>query len=272
MKNLILLLVLLCVINTSADAENMQAYFADFINPATLEDINSSTAGLTIPSEYSGCNFKPPNVIFTALFTSGFAYRNEVLHGLSWENTDITLYSISEGPCAIGNFIGSQLGISNLESLAYCQDNDSFYSADFDYANHVGQLVRIDPLAQSPSLIGSHMTFDIRITGMVCDASGQLWAVTPGHGGRNSELLKINRSTGSETVIGATGIANNVVEALAIDRDKPNDVMYINGNGLYEVNKNTGNATFIGGSFNKIYAMAGLPRSDLIFENGFEIQ
>ena len=271
MKNIYLLLIVYVMLSSNTvNAENMQAYFADFMSSATLEDINSDNASVTIPPEYSTCAFSPPNVVFTAGFTSGLAYRDDVLYGLSWSGEDISLYSMSSGPCAIGSIITPITGLSNLESLAYCADEDMFYSADFDFPNHIGQLAMIDPTAQNVSLIGSHMSFDVRITGMVCDSSGQLWAATPGHGGRSSELLKINRISGVETVVGATGIAVGVVEALAIDRDKPSNLMYINGSELFEVNKSTGNAISRGGSFAKFYAMAGLPASDIIFAHGFE--
>ena len=271
MKNIYVLVILFLLLPiNNVNSESMQAYFADFMNFATLEGINSDTASVTIPPEYSACTFSPPNVVFNAGFTSGLAYRDDVLYGLSWSGEDISLYSISSGPCAMGSIITPVIGFSNLESLAYCQDEDMFYSVDFDFPSHLGQLARIDPTAQNVSLIGSHMAFDVRITGLVCDINGQLWAATPGHGGRSSELLKINRTTGVETVVGPTGIAAGIVEALAIDRDKPNGLMYINGAGLYEVNTSTGNALSLSGSFDKFYAMAGLPVSNLIFADGFE--
>lgn len=271
MKYIYLLLILFVLFTSNqVNSENMQAYFVDFMSPATLEDINSDTAAVTIPPEYSTCAFSPPNVVFTAGFTSGLAYRNGVLYGLSWAEEDISLYSMSPGPCATGTLIGNSLSFSNLESLAYCLDEDMFYSVDFDFPNHLGQLVRIDPLAQNATLIGSHMSFDVRVTGMICDNQGQLWAVTPGHGGRMSELMTVNRTTGAQITVGTTGIAAGVVEALAFDRDKPDDLLYINGSGLYEINKATATASFISGTFNKFYAMAGLPPSDIIFKDGFE--
>lgn len=274
-KRVLLLGVLLQVFNNSnISAENMQAYFADFSNSATLEDVNSTTAVLTVPADYSTCASAPPNILFSVGFTSGLAYREGVLYGLEWgAGSLIYLYSVSAGPCAIGTRvdINTDVGHSNLESLAYCQVDDSFYSVDFDYGSpHLGQLVRIDPVTGVGTLLGSHMTFDVRITGMVCDSSGQLWAVTPGHGSRASELLKINRNTGVETVVGATGIGATIAEALAFDRDKPNE-LFISGKALYAVNTLTGQASLIAASsYNQIWAMAGLPLSDLIFMDGFE--
>ena len=46
------------------------------------------------------------------------------------------------------------------------------------------------------------MAVDVRIVGMVCDPEGQLWAVSSGFATRNSELLKVDRTTGVETLVG----------------------------------------------------------------------
>jgi len=259
-------------------AAGMQAYFADFTNPAVLADVNPANAAVTIPPAYSSCASAPPNVVFGVNFTSGLAYRNGTLYGLEWQNgggPPIFLYSFSAGPCATGTRVGTTaVGPINLEGLAYCAVDGFFYSVDFDFPAHLGQLVRIHPSTGVGTLVGAHMALDVRIVGMVCDAGGQLWAVSSGFGGatgRNPELLQVNRNTGVETLIGLLNLPANQVESLAIEPAGTGQ-MFAAGKALYRVNSTTGAATLIGGTFNEIWAMAGLPSAVNIniFSNGFE--
>ena len=247
-------------------AEPLKAYVADFNTPAVIVDIDSQNGSQSVPPEYTNCNFNPPNTVFSVNFTSGLTYnsaRGGVFFGLEWDGgngPDIYLYAFSNVLCATGGRIGGQVGHTNLQSLAFCEIDGFFYSVDFDFASpHLGQLVRIDPNTGAGTLIGNHMAPDVRIVGMVCDTEGDLWAVTSGFGGpsgRFPELLKIDRTTGVETVIGWLNLPPNTVESLAIDPDFPDD-LFAAGTRFYQVNKSTGAATLIGGTFDKVFSMAG---------------
>ncbi len=245
-------------------ANGMQAYFADFTNPALLSDVDSASAAVTVPPAYVACASQPPNVVFGVNFTSGLAYRDGILYGLEWENGNgpaIFLYRFAADNCATGTRVGGATGHANLESLAYCEADGFFYSVDFAFeAPHQGQLVRIDPATGAGTLVGGHMASDVRIVGMVCGPQGQLWAVSSGFATRNAELLKIDRSTGVEMRVGELGLPPNEVESLAIDPDKPGQ-LFSAGRALYEVNKSTGAAVLVGGSFNQVWSMAGVPAS-----------
>lgn len=275
-KRTLIGLLLLAMGSGPLQAAGMQAYFADFTNPAVLSDVNSANAVVTVPPAYSSCASAPPNVVFGVNFTSGLAYRNGTLYGLEWQGgggPPIFLYSFSAGPCATGTRVGAvAVGPVNLESLAYCAADGSFYSVDFDYGAHLGQLVRINPSTGVGTLIGAHMAFDVRIVGMVCDPAGQLWAVSSGFGGaggRNPELLRVNRATGVETLVGLLGLPANQVESLAIDPATPS-LLFAAGKALYRVSTSTGAATLVGGTFNEFWAMAGIPSNVNIFADGFE--
>ena len=251
------------VLNTSPlNADGMQTYFADFVNPAVLWDIDSTTAALTVPPAYAACASDPANTVFGVNFTSGLAYRDGILYGLEWENGNgpaIFLYSFATDNCATGTRVGGATGHTNLESLAYCEADGFFYSVDFDFASpHLGQLLRIDPATGVGTLIGNHMAVDVRIVGMVCDPEGQLWAVSSGFATRNAELLKVDRTTGVETLVGELNLGPSEVESLAIDPDKPGQ-LFAAGLALYEILKSTGTAIRISGGLNQAWAMAGVP-------------
>ena len=63
----------LLVLNTSLlNADGMQTYFADFVNPAVLWDIDSTTAALTVPPAYAACASDPANDGFTPPQTGWF--------------------------------------------------------------------------------------------------------------------------------------------------------------------------------------------------------
>ncbi len=117
-------------------ANGMQAYFADFTNPALLSDVDSASAAVTVPPAYVACASQPPNVVFGVNFTSGLAYRDGILYGLEWENGNgpaIFLYRFAADNCATGTRVGGATGHANLESLAYCEADGFFYSVDFAF-------------------------------------------------------------------------------------------------------------------------------------------
>ncbi|GJM09355.1 MAG: hypothetical protein DHS20C11_16310 [Lysobacteraceae bacterium] len=265
---LMLAIGIMTMVTTPSNAGQMQGYIADFINPATLSDVDADTAAVGIPPAYAGCAFAPPNVVFGVGFTSGLSYAGSALYGIEWDGVDIYLYSFDASGCAVGNRVGaSPVGAANLESLAYCPIDGFFYSVDFDFAApHLGQLVRIDPLTGIGTPIGSHMSPDVRIVGMVCDGNGLLWAVTSGFASRNPELLNVDRTTGVETLIGPLGLPANEVESLAVDPATPFS-LFAAGKALYAVNAATGAASLVGGSYETVYAMAG---TDLFFFGNFE--
>lgn len=274
-KQLIAFFLAAAVVNTTTTASELQGYFADFTNFAVIHNINADDATVSVPSGYEGCNFDPPNVVFGANFTSGLAYRNGNLYGLEWDGgsgPDIYLYSLSAGPCASGDRIGVPVGFANLESLAYCPSDGYFYSVDFDFSSpHQGQLIRIDPDTGAGSSVGTHMSPDVRITGLFCSTQGQLWAVSSGFGGasgRNGELLMVNRDTGVEAPIGELGLPPNSVESLAQDPDVPGRFLAL-GFGLFEVDQITGNAKIVGGNFDKFWSMASVI-TDVILIDDFE--
>ncbi len=248
------------------NAGNMQAYFQPPVGGGTLDDINAATAATTVPPAYTTCATPPPtNKVFGVGFTSGLAYNGAgVLYGLNWSGgaagSPIFLHTFSAGPCATGTNVGAvAVGPVNLESLAFCAIDGLFYSVDWDATPpHQGQLLSIVAATGIGTLIGGHLTFDRRVVGMVCDATGQLWAVTSGFATKGSELLKINRTTGVETPVGSLGLAPNEVESLAAE---PGDTtkLFAAGKGLHEINKTTGAAgPKIGAAtYAQYWAMAG---------------
>ncbi|MDH3588053.1 MAG: hypothetical protein OEQ74_01485, partial [Gammaproteobacteria bacterium] len=238
----------------------MKAYKADFVNFATLEDIDPVSGDNSVPLEYAGCVFSPPNVVFGVNFTSGMDYFNASnLCGIEWDGgsgPDIYLYSMAMSGCATGTRLGaSPVGFTNLESLAHCDSTGDFYSVDFDFTSHTGRLIEINPFSGIGTLAGPPMAFDVRITGMTCDDSGTLWAVTAGHGGRPTELYTINPATGVESLVGETMTASGTMEALTLDTSGTAARLMGGHTSLYEINMGTGAATLIGGSYDSIWSL-----------------
>ena len=100
------------------------------------------------------------------------------------------------------------------------------------------------------------MGFDVRVTGMTCDDSGTLWAVTAGHGGRATELYTIDPNTGVETLVGPTGTASDTMHALEWDTSGTAPRLVGGHLTLYEIDSATGAATPIGGNYDAIWSLA----------------
>ena len=89
---------------------------------------------------------------------------------------------------------------------------------------------------------------------MDCDAGG-LWAITPNHDTRFSELYRIDPATGAATLIGATGVTGALIESLAIDRSSPSLRLVAGSTILYDIDPATGAATFLTDDLGTLWAM-----------------
>ena len=261
---------------SSIYAVNLQAYIDDLGGSMTLSDIHATTSAVSIPAAYASCGSVPPNTVTGVSFTSGLAYKDGTLYGLEWDGgtgPDIYLYAYSPGPCAVGTRVGVMpIGEINLESLAYCESNHMFYSVNFDFGTHFGELVVIDPETGQGGSIGVLMDENVRVTGMVCD-DDVLWAVTSGFGGpppmgRDPELIAIDPNSGMFGVVGLLMLPALEVESIAIDPAFPGR-LYAAGKALYVVDKTSGLATQVESeTYDEVWGMAA---TDVIFANRFEL-
>jgi hypothetical protein len=247
--------------------------FADAV-PAVLQEIDPATGNASVPGEYSGCAFSPPNTVFSVSFTSGLDFVGATLYGLEWNGgsgPDIYLYTLAPSGCATGTRVGvTPVGFTNLEALAYDADDGFLYSADFDFAAHNGNLIRIDPATGVGTEIGGPMITDLRIVGLAWDPlTGILYGVTSAWATRSTELVTIDTETGVATVVGTTGTAANSIESLAIDLAGGPAQLIGAGATLYAIDPATGAASAIGDTFNgTIWAMT--ESHAVIFGDGFE--
>lgn len=133
-----------------------------------------------------------------------------------------------------------------------------FYSVDFDFVSHTGRLVKVDPATGIGAVVGGSMGFDVKVGGLAYDEQADtLYAVTLAHGSRGVELLTIDRGTGLESVIGATGTPASALQSLGIDTASTPAKLFAAGTQLYELNTATGQATLVGGSFSgTVWGMA----------------
>ena len=239
-----------------------------FTNPAVIVAIDPAAGTDSVPSELANCNAVSPTPINTLFassgFVSGFAQRDDKLYALEWQGNDIYLIEVDVLPiCASAVRVGSEpTGFANLEGLAWSAAEQVFYSVDFSFADHTGQLVRIDPSTGLAQAVGAtHMTFDVRVTGLVLDGS-TLYGITSGFGARDSELLTIDHNTGIETSIGFTGLAANSLESLVVDDTQSELRLLAAGTTLHEINSSTGQASGVGGSYaSTVYALASAGRA-----------
>ena len=264
--SLVLIPVLMVCLTAVPAWGQFKGYDSD-LSTAVLIDIDSDSGLGSIPSELASCPSTPPappNTVFSVGFTSGFAYKDNTLYGLEWDGTDIYLYTMSSSSgCAIGTRVGSQpVGFPDLESLVYVPGDvpgdvsgDSagvFYSVAFFTGDHTGQLIRIDPATGIGTAVGVRMSRDVWVGGLAYDSvTDVLYAVTLSFGGtRGVELLTIDRNTGVEILLGATGTANNSLQSLGIDSSVTPAKLFAAGTMLYELDRSTGVATLVsGGNF-----------------------
>jgi hypothetical protein len=201
------------------------------------------------------CSIETPNVVFSAVFVTGWAYGGGTLYMVQSGPPDaLGFLDTSAVGCGSRIAIGTNTGFGGLEALAYCAADGMLYSQTF--AGHDGQLVRIDPASGVGTLVGSAMPTDVRITGMDCDAAGELWAITGVFDTHPSELYRVNRSTGVATLVGPTGLGVGAAQSLAIDRSAPGFALLAAGATLYAVDPGTGAAAMIGGSLDTVWALA----------------
>ncbi len=230
-----------------------------------VTEIDPNTGASSIPSEWAGCPTAIPNTLFAEAgfalgFTSGYAVRSGDLYGLGWTFPGIHLYKVDSTFCATARPIDSvtPTGFDDLESLAYCPDNDRFYSADFDFTAHTGRLIEIHPTTGIGTVIGSPMSFDVRIVGMTCDPTGgTLYAVTSAFGATrpNVELLSVDRTTGVETLIGDTGLPPNSLESLTLNGLVTPARLIAADNEVFQIDVSSGNATLIGGTLPGLWGL-----------------
>ena len=235
--------------------------------PAVLIDVDRTTGNGSLPPELAACPSVPPNTVFSVGFTTGYAFIGDTLYGLEVDPTpgsnDVYLYSMAADFCATGTRVGTTpAGFESLESLAYCPADGFLYSVDFDFAAHQGQLIRIDPASGIGTAVGNPMARDVWIVGLACDsASAQLFAVTAGFADRNiPELYAIDRNTGAETLVGATGTNPGDLQSLTCDNSSVPPRLLAAGMKLYEIDRSTGEASLIGGTYTgTVWALANRP-------------
>jgi hypothetical protein len=241
------------------------------VNPE-IEDIDPVTGIDSVPAFMAACNDPTtPNTPFDTMFIAGLAVRNGVLYGLEladFGNSDAVLLTIEIDPeinpiCAFGIDVGTDsIGSAGLESLAYVPADDAFYSVDFDEGAHLGQLVKINSTTGVGTTMGyGHMASDVRITGLAYDAVADvLYGITAETGTKLPGLYTIDRSTGAEVLVGATGQSAGAHQSLVVDTSVIPPRLLSAGTTLYEINTTTGSATVIGGSYPRtIYGLAELP-------------
>ncbi len=210
-------------------------------SPAVISHIDASTGLGSVPEEYNNCNSNPPNVLFSVNFTSGLAYVGDTLYGLEWEGGSgprIFLYRFKKtGICAEGERVGLlPVGITNLESLAYCPTTGDLYSTTFAFGTHLGGLVRIDRATGVGELVGGPMAVDVRIVGLTYDPfTDSLLGISSAFATRGVELLRINQHTGQETLIGPIGVAPNTFESLEIDNSGAEPILLAAGTQMYQL-------------------------------------
>jgi len=253
------LLAALCLPATSAIGQ-LRGYDDDGFGAPPfplVSEIDPNSGASSVPAEWAGCPGVPANTLFAEAgfplgFTSGFAVRGGDLYGIGWTFPGIYLYKVDSTFCATARQVdpNTPTGLANLQSLAYCPDNDRFYSADFDFAAHTGRLIEIDPTTGAGTVIGLPMSFDVRIVGMACDpVDGTLYAVTSAFGATRPdvELLTIDRATGVEALVGDTGLAPNTLESLTLNGLVTPAQLMGADEAVYELDPVTGAATLIGG-------------------------
>ena len=232
--------------------------------PGLLYDIARASGDRTAPPELAGCpgNQFPSNTVFGTGFTSGFAFVGDTLYGLEFDTqgtADVFLYVMDTSFCAQGNRVSeSPLG-QNLEALATGPDDNTLFTVDFDTAAHVGRLLRVDLRTNQATAVGPPMARDVWIVGLTYDRStGQLFGIGNGFAARNvQELFVIDTDTGEETLIGATGTAPQEIQGLALDPSTNPARLLATGTTLYEIDRATGAASPVGGSFaGTVYALA----------------
>jgi len=229
---------------TLAGGEYVKAYSNGFKNPALIYDISISTAAPRVPPEWGNCAAGPPNIAFTG-FISGLAYRQGVLYALEWDETNTIHLLVFDDPvCAAGTRIGSgkAVGVDGLESLAYCSDNDRFYSANFDFGTHLGEFYWIDPSTGNGTQIGGSLPTDVFLVGMTCSSSGDLYAISAGFASRDAAFFSVDRSNGEVKQIGLLGTEPQELQSLHLYGDGN---FYSAGNQLHRIDHKTGVATTV---------------------------
>ncbi|MCF0192405.1 MAG: carbohydrate binding domain-containing protein, partial [Prevotella sp.] len=154
-----------------------------------------------------------------------------------WSTYETTVCAVDAESWEIKNkmtlsdaFVADELAYDATTGNVYgCCYNDDFSAAqlavlDFDAA----QRVTISTLTAGESY-----------RGMAFDKDGQLYAIT-----ETGKLLKVDKETGEETVIGDTGVKCRFLVSAAIDKNS-GDLYYTDGdNGaLYKINTATAEAT-----------------------------
>ena len=183
------------------------------------------------------CSSPPPNIDFT----SGLAYAGDTLYGLEWEGgsgPEIFLYRFKKtGVCVEGERVGLlPVGITDLESLAYCPTTGDLYSTTFSFGTHLGGLVRIDLATGVGELVGGLMAVDVRIVGLSYDPfTDSLLGITSAFASRGVELFRIDQQTGQETLIGPINVAPGTFESLEIDNSGAEPILLAAGTQMYRL-------------------------------------
>jgi len=266
------LATLMAAVGIARSAE-LVGYQANFESPATLDAIDPDSGATATPAPYQGC-FAGSALFFEAGssgFVSGLASIGQVLYALEWSAaSDIFLSRVSadEFGCArLAPVAESPVGFSGLESLAYCEIDGMLYSATFDSSvfPHRGQLVRIDPgtglgIRVDPK---AFLPDDHNVTGMDCDATGTLHAVTGGFAAVSSRYLTIARTSGAGITLGPTGADFGELQSLAIDRRAAGAMgiagssLLAAGSVLHQIDPASAAATPIpGSSFDTVWGLA----------------
>ncbi len=240
-------------------------------------DIDTATGGVTIPPQFASCPLVfPPNIVGNFEnnpgFISALAFKDDVLYGIEFGGTTapVYLYKFDTPDCAAGTRVGGPVGFAELEGLVYVPPSNGdgegfFYSADWDPSGpaHNAQLIRIDPTTGIGTAVGDHFLRNLRVEGMTYNPSDDLiYAVTSGFGGpgdsRASELVTIDYTNASASVIGPTGVAPFVLKSLEFDTTRDGSPLMAGETTLHELNPATGASlgSIAGGWEGMLWALA----------------
>mgnify|MGYP001570749475 CR=1 FL=1 len=240
-----------------------------------LWDVAPASGSGTVPAAYASCfsGGSPINKLFgdpgaAAGFPTDLTFVGTALYGIGVSGTTGYLFTVNvtPGDCAQSVRVGSSTApFESIESLAYCQDNDTLYAVDYDFSAHLGQLITIDRTTGAATAVSAnHMAFDRFVRGLTCADDGTLYGLSSLTGTLGPSLLTINRATGVESsAVELSGLGpkppgfDNVLESLEIDRNAPPipPRLLAGGAALYQIGLD-GAVTMLGGSYGQLWGLA----------------
>ncbi|HEC76711.1 MAG TPA: PKD domain-containing protein [Thermoplasmatales archaeon] len=148
-------------------------------------------------------------------FIAGACWANGTWYGCEYSssgsNSNIWTIDPSTGSMTL---VGASGSTQTLNGLAYDPTTDTMYACGSTV------LYTIDMNSGSASVVGAMGNAGVMI-GIACDANGNLYGLDLADEG----LYSINKTTGSATLIGSTGLSLNYAQDMAFDKD--NNILYL---------------------------------------------